>query len=145
METSHDQLDGLDYGAEEADEQCEEVGEATEDEGAQGATVQGAGVHDQGEEGGGRELKDSQKKRVKRSAKKRLIGVEPGFVQSTITQFLERFPNLAVGGPSVRHSFDKMNTGGLLKRKSGNIEGPVAKQLKQSKLSLTGPSWSNTN
>ena len=101
--------------------------------------VQGAKVRDQGENGVGSGLKDSQKKRTKRSAKKRLIGVEPGFVQSTITQFLERFPNLTAGGPSVRLSLDQTTTGGLLKRKSGNIEGPVAKQLKQSKRSLTGP------
>ena len=86
----------------------------------------------------GRGSKNSQKKRIKRSVKKRLIGVEPGLVQSTITQFLERFPNLAVEGPSVRLSFDQTTTGGLLKRKNGYIEGPVAKQLKQIKHSLTG-------
>ena len=57
-----------------------------------------------------------------------MIGVKPGLVQSTIIQFLERFPNLAVEGPSVRLSFDQTTTGGLFKIKSGHIEGPVAKQ-----------------
>ena len=85
------------------------------------------------------------KGRKKRSAKKRLIGVEPGYVQSTITQFLQRFPNLTAGGPSVRLSFDQTTTGGILKRKSGHIEGPVAKQLKQIKHSLTGTNLPNTD
>ena len=123
----------------DVDEQGAEGGGATEDEGPHGPTDQGAEVPcDQREDGGGRGLKDSQKRRIKRSAKKRLIGVEPGYVQSTITQFIERFPSLTAEGPSVRLSFDQTTTGGLLKRKSGYIEGPVAKQLKQIKHSLTG-------
>ena len=144
VRTGHDQLHGQDsdgqavYGAGEVDDQREEGGGATEDEESHGPTDQGAEVPcGQRENGGGRGLKDSLKRRIKRSAKKRLIGVEPGYVQSTITQFLERFPNLTAGGPSVRLSFGQTNTGGLLKRKSGHIEGPVDKQLKQIKHSLT--------
>ena len=90
--------------------------------------VRGDGVRDDRASGLWKQS-GSQEVRKKRSARKRLRGIEAGVVQSKITSFIKRFPNLRKTSPSKKLTFGT-DQGPInknyfnFKRKSDQMESP---------------------